>query len=131
MASTVLILEDDPHTVEVVQLYLRQDGHNVLSATDGITGLSLAREAQPDLIVLDLMLPGMDGFEICRTLRQESDVPIVMLTARPMKRTVWPDWISEPPTTSPSPSVLWNWRRAFVPSYAAPPATGRKPVPQV
>ena len=82
MASTVLILEDDPHTVEVVQLYLRQDGHDVLSATDGIPGLSLAREAQPDLIVLDLMLPGMDGPEICRTLRQESDVPIVMLTAR-------------------------------------------------
>ena len=82
MASTVLILEDDPHTVEVVQLYLRQDGHNVLSETYGIPGLSLAREAQPDLIVLDLMLPGMDGPEICRTLRQESDVPIVMLTAR-------------------------------------------------
>ena len=82
MATTVLILEDDPHTVEVVQLYLRRDGHTVLSATDGIAGLSLAREAQPDLIVLDLMLPGMDGLEICRTLRQESDVPIVMLTAR-------------------------------------------------
>ena len=82
MASTVLILEDDPHTVEVVQLYLRKDGHNVLSAADGVTGLSLAREAQPDLIVLDLMLPGMDGWEVCRTLRQESDVPIVMLTAR-------------------------------------------------
>ena len=82
MASTVLILEDDPHTVEVVQFYLCHDGHDVLSATDGITGLSLAREAQPDLIVLDPMLPGMDGLEICRTLRQESDVPIVMLTAR-------------------------------------------------
>lgn len=82
MASTVLILEDDPHTVEVVQLYLRRDGHHVLSATDGIAGVSLAREAQPDLIILDLMLPGMDGLEICRILRQESDVPIVMLTAR-------------------------------------------------
>ncbi|HIB13216.1 MAG TPA: response regulator, partial [Dehalococcoidia bacterium] len=82
MASTVLILEDDPHTVEVVQLYLRRDGHHVLSATDGIAGLSLAREAQPDLIILDLMLPGMDGLEICRILRQEPDVPIVMLTAR-------------------------------------------------
>ncbi len=82
MASTVLILEDDPHTVEVVQLYLRRDGHHVLSATDGIAGLSLAREAQPDLIILDLMLPGMDGLEICRILRQESDVPIVILTAR-------------------------------------------------
>jgi len=81
VTSTVLILEDDPDTLEVVQLYLHQDGHDVLSATDGIPGLSLTREAQPDLIVLDLMLPGMDGPEICRTLRQESDVPIVMLTA--------------------------------------------------
>jgi two-component system OmpR family response regulator len=82
VASTVLILEDDLHTVEVVQLYLRQDGHNLLSATDGITGLRLAREAQPGLIVLDPMLPGMDGLEICIKLRKESDVPIVMLTVR-------------------------------------------------
>ena len=82
MASTVLILEDDPDTLEVVQLYLHQDGHDVLSATDGIPGLSLTREAQPDLIVLDLMLPGMDGLEICLKLRKESDVPIVMLTVR-------------------------------------------------
>ena len=82
MTSTVLILEDDPHTVEVVQLYLRQDGHNLLSATDGTTGLSFPCQAQPDLIVLDLMLSGVDGPEICRTLRQEPDVPVVMLTAR-------------------------------------------------
>ena len=82
MANTVLILEDDPHTVEVVQLYLRRDGHKVLSAADGLEGLRLAREARPDLVVLDLMLPGMDGMEVCRILREESDVPIVMLTAR-------------------------------------------------
>ena len=82
MASTVLIMEDDPHTVEVVQLYLERDGHNVLSASDGVQGLRLAREAHPDLVVLDLMLPLMDGMEVCRILRQETDVPIVMLTAR-------------------------------------------------
>ena len=82
MASTVLIVEDDPHTVEVVQLYLRRDGHQVISAADGLEGLRLAREAHPDLVVLDLMLPGMDGIEICRLLREESEVPIVMLTAR-------------------------------------------------
>ena len=82
MASTVLIVEDDPHTVEVVQLYLRRDGHIVLSASDGLQGLRLARETRPDLVVLDLMLPGMDGLEVCRTLREESEVPIVMLTAR-------------------------------------------------
>ena len=82
MASTVLIVEDDPHTVEVVQLYLRRDGHKVISAADGLEGLRLAREAHPDLVVLDLMLPGMDGIQLCRLLREESEVPIVMLTAR-------------------------------------------------
>ena len=82
MASTVLIVEDDPHTIEVVQLYLRRDGHQVISAADGLEGLRLAREAQPDLVVLDLMLPGMDGIEVCRLLREESEVPIVILTAR-------------------------------------------------
>ena len=82
MPSTVLIVEDDPHAVELVRLYLDRDGHKVLSASDGLEGLRQAREANPDLIVLDLMLPGMNGLEICRTLRSESNVPIVMVTAQ-------------------------------------------------
>ena len=82
MGSTILIVEDDPSTLEIVELYLRRDGHKVLKSQDGTEGLRLAREAQPDLVVLDLMLPGMDGMEVCRTLRGESDVPVVMLTAR-------------------------------------------------
>ena len=82
MASTVLIVEDNPHTIELVRLYLGRDGHKVLAAVDGIEGLRLPREAQPDLVVLDLMLPGLDSMEICHVLRQESEVPIVMLTAR-------------------------------------------------
>ena len=82
MPSIVLIVEDDPHTVEVVRLYLRRDDHIVLTASDGISGLRLFKEARPDLVVLDLMLPGLDGLEVCRQLRTESDVPIVMLTAR-------------------------------------------------
>ncbi len=82
MPNTVLIVEDDPHAVELVRLYLAHDGHRVLSAATGPEGLRQARETRPDLIVLDLMLPGLDGLEICRTLRAESDVPIVMLTAR-------------------------------------------------
>ena len=82
MSSTVLIIEDDPHTTELVRLYLANDGHEVLSAATGLDGLARAREARPDLVVLDLMLPGLDGLEICRELRAESDVPIVMLTAR-------------------------------------------------
>ncbi len=82
MTNTVLLVEDDPHTVEVVSLYLRRDGHVVLSARDGLAGIQLFRESQPDLVLLDLMLPGVDGLEVCRTLRAESNVPIVMLTAR-------------------------------------------------
>ena len=82
MPTTVLIVEDDPHTTELVRLYLAHDGHRVLSAATGPDGLRQAQEARPDLVILDLMLPGMDGLEICRILRAESDVPIVMLTAR-------------------------------------------------
>lgn len=78
----VLVVDDDVKTVELVKLYLNRDGHKVLVAYDGIEALRLARESHPDLIVLDLMLPGIDGLEICRTLRNESDVPIIMLTAR-------------------------------------------------
>ena len=77
----VLVVDDDVKTVELVKLYLNRDGYRVMTAYDGIEALRLAREGHPDLIVLDLMLPGMSGLEVCRTLRNESDVPIIMLTA--------------------------------------------------
>jgi DNA-binding response OmpR family regulator len=78
----VLVVDDDVKTVELVKLYLNRDGYRVLTAYDGLEALRLARESHPDLIVLDLMLPGLDGLEVCRALRAESDVPIIMLTAR-------------------------------------------------
>jgi DNA-binding response OmpR family regulator len=78
----VLVVDDDAKTVELVKLYLNRDGYRVLTAYDGIEALRLARESHPDLIVLDLMLPGIDGLEVCHTLRKESDVPIIMLTAK-------------------------------------------------
>ena len=83
MGSSVLIVEDDPTTVKLVSLYLNRDGHKVMAASNGIEGLRMARETKPDLVVLDLMLPKLDGMEVCRVLREEeSNVPIVMLTAR-------------------------------------------------
>ena len=82
MGSTILVVEDDPGTQEIVEMYLRRDGHKVVTAQDGIEGLRLAKEAHPNLVVLDLMLPGLDGLEVCRALRAESEVPVVMLTAR-------------------------------------------------
>ncbi|MFH0846873.1 MAG: response regulator transcription factor [Chloroflexota bacterium] len=78
----VLVVDDDSKTVELVKLYLNRDGYKVLTAGSGREALELARKARPDLIVLDLMLPEMDGLEVCRNLRDESDVPIIMLTAR-------------------------------------------------
>jgi len=81
MGKRVLVVDDDVKTVELVKMYLRRDGYDVLTAFEGIEALRLARETRPDLLVLDLMLPGIDGLTICRTLRAESDVPIIMLTA--------------------------------------------------
>jgi DNA-binding response OmpR family regulator len=78
----VLVVDDDVKTVELVKLYLNRDGYRVLTANDGNEALRLARESHPDLIVLDLMLPGCSGTEVCKTIRSESDVPIIMLTAR-------------------------------------------------
>jgi DNA-binding response OmpR family regulator len=82
VGKRVLVIDDDVNTVELVKLYLSRDGHRVLTAYEGNEALRLARESHPDLIVLDLMLPGINGLEICRTLRAESDVPIIMLTAK-------------------------------------------------
>jgi two-component system alkaline phosphatase synthesis response regulator PhoP len=78
----ILVVDDDVKTVELVKLYSERDGYQVLTAYDGIEALRLARESRPDLIVLDLMLPDIDGLEVCRVLRRESDIPIIMLTAK-------------------------------------------------
>jgi len=78
----VLVVDDDAKTVELVKLYLNRDGYKVLTAYNGTDALHMAREGHPDLIVLDLMLPGIDGLHVCRTIRNESDVPIIMLTAK-------------------------------------------------
>ncbi|MDP2718286.1 MAG: response regulator transcription factor [Dehalococcoidia bacterium] len=80
--KSVLVVDDDIKTVELVKLYLKRDGYRVLTAYNGLEALRLARDKHPDIIVLDLMLPGMDGLEVCRKLREDSDVPIIMLTAR-------------------------------------------------
>lgn len=79
---SVLIVDDDVKLVELLQLYFQKDGFVVFTANDGLTALKIARDKGPDILVLDLMLPGMDGWEICRTLRRDSEVPILMLTAR-------------------------------------------------
>ena len=80
--QTVLVVDDDPNVLQLARLYLERDGYRVITALDGADGLSMARQEEPGLVVLDVMLPRMNGLDICRTLRRESSVPIIMLTAR-------------------------------------------------
>ena len=80
--KTVLIIEDEKRIAHWVREYFTQEGFRALIVSDGLRGLSMADEENPDLIILDIMLPGMDGMEVCRSLRRQSDVPIIMLTAR-------------------------------------------------
>ncbi|WP_456047877.1 response regulator transcription factor [Actinomadura harenae] len=81
VVGRVLVVDDDPTVAEVVARYLLRDGHDVECVADGRQALRRARENPPDLVVLDLMLPGMDGLEVCRRLRETTAVPVVMLTA--------------------------------------------------
>jgi two-component system, OmpR family, alkaline phosphatase synthesis response regulator PhoP len=78
----VLVVDDEPNLVELVQGYLEREGFAVLAAHDGPSALALARTEKPDLLILDVMLPGLDGVEVCRRLRQFSDAYVLMLTAR-------------------------------------------------
>ena len=80
--STILLIEDDPMIAEPLLFGLESEGFRTLHATTGPDGLRLAREASPDLILLDVMLPGMDGFQVLRKIREASTVPVLMLTAR-------------------------------------------------
>ncbi len=78
----ILVVDDEKRVVELVKAYLERDGYTVVTAYDGNTALALAQTESPELIILDLMLPQLSGWDVCRTLRQESNVPIIMLTAR-------------------------------------------------
>jgi DNA-binding response OmpR family regulator len=80
--AKILVVDDEPNIREVVSLYLRRDGHSVIPAADGEEALGLYRQSQPDLVVLDLMLPKVSGLEVCRRIQSDSRVPVVMLTAK-------------------------------------------------
>jgi len=80
--ATVLLVDDDPKIRELLRLYIEREGHRTLVAADGEMAVASALRSRPDLVVLDVMLPGLDGFEVCRRIRDASDVPILLLTAR-------------------------------------------------
>jgi len=82
LADKVLVVEDEPTLLETLEYNLTRQGYQVFTATDGRKALEVARRERPDIVLLDIMLPGLDGFEVCRILRQEMTVPVLMLTAR-------------------------------------------------
>ncbi|MBI3971958.1 MAG: response regulator transcription factor [Chloroflexi bacterium] len=82
MSNTILVADDEDSIVQLTKLYLSKEGYRVITARDGQEALESARRLKPDLIVLDLMMPRVDGWEVCRRLRKDSNVPVIMLTAR-------------------------------------------------
>ena len=86
MKRKILVVDDDEKILEILQIYLEKDGYHVIGAVNGVEALRYFRQERPDLIVLDLMLPGMDGEKVCSKIRRESDVPIIMLTAKTTRR---------------------------------------------
>ena len=82
MHTTVLVVEDDKNIAELLQMYLEKEGYTVTLAFDGGQGLQKFRNLQPDLVLLDVMMPVMNGWEVCRNIRSESDTPVIMLTAK-------------------------------------------------
>lgn len=86
MSQTVLVIDDDENICELIRLYLDGEGYHIHFARDGSAGLDLVRQVNPDLVILDLMLPLINGYEVCRMIRKNSQVPILMLTAKDSTR---------------------------------------------
>ena len=134
MEKTVLIVEDETNIVDILSFNLEREGYNTIEAYDGQTGLQLAREQNPDLILLDLMLPKMNGFDVCRQLRGEgSSIPIIMLTAREEEADKVlglelgaDDYITKPfAIRELMARVKANIRRAHMPSAGVEDTSGR------
>lgn len=130
MGHKILIVDDEPHIVELVKYNLLQDGYDVVTAYDGSEAVTRAHDSHPDLIILDLMLPYIDGLEVCRRIRRESSVPILMLTAKDgeLSRVVGLEIGADDYVTKPfSPRELTARVRAILRRAAredAPPTPG-------
>ena len=110
--KTILVVDDEPDAIELVEFNLRAAGYGVIAAEDGEEAIRKAREGLPDLIVLDVMLPEVDGMAACRTLKNDpitSDIPVIMLTARLRRLTAYWGWSWVLMITSPNPSVHASW----------------------
>jgi DNA-binding response OmpR family regulator len=121
MAATILLVEDDPDTAEIVRLYLQHEGYRVLIATNGADALLHPKEMEPDLIILDLMLPRLDNLELCRRMREKLCAPIIMLTTRAEEdnRLAGPDLGADDYISKPfSPKGLVSRVKAILETFA-------------
>ena len=120
MANTILVVDDEKNIVQLSRLYLRNEGYQVEEAYDGKQALEKARAVSPDLIILDLMMPEMDGLSVCRELRKTSNVPIIMLTARDddVDKIVGLEVGADDYVTKPF-SIPGNWSHASKPCFGA------------
>lgn len=82
MSTKILIVDDDPHISEALKLYLEKEGHEIRNAYDGVDGIAMFKKYDPDLVLLDIMMPKKDGWQVCREIREISSKPIIMLTAK-------------------------------------------------
>ena len=112
----ILVVDDEPTLVATLKYTLEREGYQVFTAGDGESGLSAARDKRPDLIVLDLLLPIMDGLEVCRILRREMSTPILMLTAKTdeIDKVVGlelgaDDYVTKPRQRHLNGSTRWEW----------------------
>ena len=127
MAERILLIEDEEKLARMVEMELRYEGYEVDKALDGRTGLDKALSGQFDLVLLDIMLPALSGMEVLRRLRRESQVPVIMLTARDTVVDRSRGWIRGRTTTSPSPSPSRScWPASGPPSASAPSGRRRK-----
>ncbi len=106
MANLILVVEDDPKSMELTRDLLQVEGYQTIEATDGKQGVQLAKAKKPDLILMDIMMPGLDGIEVCKRLREAGDVPILMLTAKGTVSDRVVGLECAPMTTWSSPSPL-------------------------
>ena len=116
----ILVVEDDHNIASFVQTVLESNGYQVLTAQRCQQGILMLSSHVPDLVVLDLGLPDMDGEEFIRIVRRNSMIPIIVLSARTEESDKVPRWIWVPMTISPSPSVLRSWWHGFVPPFVPP-----------
>ncbi len=127
--GTIVVVEDDPHIADLIDMYLRRDGHRVVQAGDGETGLRAVERERPRMVILDVGLPGpVDGFEVCRRIRATSAVPVMMLTARgeEIDRVLGFELGADDYVTKPfSPRELTARVKAIIRRADGPPAAER------